>query len=373
MRIGIDAGPVVGGAGGVGTHTTQLLKAMVEQDKEKEFIAYIPTGTMHQLAAKGSWTSASNVRWVETGRWSLRWRGRMDRLDLFHGPNFKMRTQGRFGGIVTIHDLWLDRAPEYSAKMFGQRFSFARTRRTAWRARKVITVSRFSAGEISQLYGLPQERIVVIPNGVSDSFSVERDDPAMEAMRERMKISPDGYVLFVGGADPRKNHGNFLAAAARCRDVWKGLSLVLVGDPIHRFGNYRESAKAYGLERDIVCAGRVSPQELRLLYSYAQLFVFPSRYEGFGMPVLEAMACGAPTITSSTSALPEVAGGAALLVDPENPDQLAEAITQVLTREELRQDLRAKGLARVKHMTWHAAAAQTLGLYRDLCAQSVRQ
>lgn len=373
MRIGIDAGPIVGGPGGVGTHTAELLRAMLSQDKETEFLAYIPKGTINEVRKKGSWTASPNVRWVEAERWSMGWRGRTDRLDLFHGPNFKMRAQGRYGGIVTIHDMWLDRAPQYSTKVFGQRLSFQRTRRTAWRARKVITVSRFSAREIAQLYGLPQERIAVIPNGVSDSFWVERDDPAMAGMRERMKISSDGYVLFVGGADPRKNHRNFLAAAARCRDAWKGLSLVLVGDPVHRFGNYLDTAKMYELERDIVCAGRMSPHELRLLYSYAHLFVFPSRYEGFGMPVLEAMACGAPTITSTTSALPEVAGGAAVLVDPDDPDQLADAMRRVLTGQELREDLRARGLERAKQMTWDAAAAQTLALYRELCAPSAHR
>jgi glycosyltransferase involved in cell wall biosynthesis len=345
---------------------------MIAQDKETEFFAYLPPKTRDRVAAKGSWTTAPNLRWVETGRWSMRWRGRRDNLDLFHGPNFKMRTEGRFGGIVTIHDIWLDRAPQYSSKMFGQRLSRVRTTRTVHRARRVVTVSRFSAGEIAELYGLPPERIVVIPNGVSDSFWAERDEQAMDGLRQRMNVARAGYLLFVGGADPRKNHTVFLEAAARCRHVWKGLSLVLVGDPIHRFGNYLHTAKTLGLDRDVVCPGRVSPQELRLLYSYASLFVFPSLYEGFGMPVLEAMACGAPTITSNTSALPEVAGAAALLVDPSNPDQLAEAITRILTQEPLRQDLRARGFARVKEMTWHAAAVQTLALYHELCARAMQ-
>jgi glycosyltransferase involved in cell wall biosynthesis len=367
MRIGIDAAPIVGGEGGVRTHTTELLKAMVSHDKATEFFAYIPPGTADSVSRKGGWTSAPNVRWIEAGRWKVPWRARKDRLDLFHGPNFKMRAEGRCGGIVTIHDMWLDRAPEYSTKTFGQRWSFQRTRRTVWRARKVVTVSRFSAGEIAELYGLPPERIAVIPNGVSETFWPERNDAAMKELRQRIGLATDGFILFVGGADPRKNHRGFLAAAAKCREAWKGLSLVLVGDPVHKFGNYRDTAKAYELESEIVCTGRVSPDTLRLLYSYARLFVFPSRYEGFGMPVLEAMACGAPTITSTTSALPEVAGGAALLADPDNPEEMAEAMTRVLTQESLREDLRGKGFARVKEMTWHAAAVQTLNLYRDLC------
>lgn len=373
MRIGIDAAPVVGGEGGVGTHTTQLLRVMIELDSKSEFLAYIPKGTKDQIAHKGSWTAASNLRWIESGRWGLRWRGRADLLDLFHGPNFKMRTQGRFGGIVTIHDMWMDRAPQYSSKVFGQRLAFVRTKRVVWRARKVVTVSRFSASEISELYGLPSERVAVISNGVSDAFWRERNDQAMDGLRSRKGIPRTGFVLFVGGADPRKNHKNFLAAAARCREAWKGRSLVLVGASSHRFGNYQETAQAYGLEDHIVCTGQVTIQELRLLYSYADLFVFPSLYEGFGMPVLEAMACGSPTITSTTSGLPEVAGGAAVLVDPDDPDQLGDAIRRVLTGQQLREDLRARGLERAKQMTWDAPAAQTLALYRELCALSAHQ
>lgn len=370
MRIGIDAGPIVGGPGGVRTHTAELLRAMLQQDKETEFVAYIPTGTAGEVAKRGRWTAAPNLRWVETGRWSQRWRGRADGLDLFHGPNFKMRTEGRFGGVVTIHDMWLDRAPQYSTKMFGQRTSFVRSKRTAWRAKKVITVSRFSAGEIADLYGLPAERIAVIPNGVAEIFRPDRDEQAMEALRRELSIKPAGHLLFVGGADPRKNHTTFLRAVAQCRDAWEGRSVVLAGDSVHRFGNYHETAKACQLEPDIVYAGRVSADRLRLLYSFADLFVFPSRYEGFGMPVLEAMACGAPTITSNTSALPEVAGGAALLVDPDRADALAEAIREVLTQPQVRDDLRARGMERAKGMTWEAAAARTLRLYQELCGRA---
>jgi glycosyltransferase involved in cell wall biosynthesis len=284
-----------------------------------------------------------------------------------------MRTEGRCGGVVTVHDLWLDRAPHYSAKMFGQQGSFARSKRTAWRARAVITVSQFSANEIMELYGLPPDRIVVIPNGVAGCFWMDRDEAAMADVRSALKIRPGAYLLFVGGADPRKNHEAFLRAAAASRDAWQGRSLVLVGDPVHRFGSFYDTAKALKLESEVVYAGRVSADRLRLLYSFADLFVFPSRYEGFGMPVLEAMACGAPTITSNTSALPEVAGGAAMLVDPDHTDALAHAISQVLADAELRGSLRARGLKRAGQMTWDAAAGKTMALYRNLCETAVRQ
>jgi glycosyltransferase involved in cell wall biosynthesis len=367
MRIGIEVSPIIGDRGGVGWHLYYLLQALVGLNEDFELVCYVPPGTQarHDLEP---WMKDPRLAWIETGRFMMRWRGTLDRLDLFHGPNFKMRTQGRRGGIVTLHDVWLDRHPEYSTKVAGQQAAFRRTRRTARRARKVITVSRFSAHEIAAVYGLTPDLIVTIHNGVADEFRPMKDDDAMEGLRRRLHIPPGGFVLFVGGADPRKNHRTFLQAAARQEKDLGGRTLILVGDPVHRFGSYYETARACGLESTVVCPGRVPIADLKLLYTYADLFVFPSLYEGFGMPVLEAMACGAPTITSATSALPEIAGDAALLVNPTDVMALGQTIVRVLLDSVLGESLRTKGLARVKEFTWRNAAIQTLALYRELTA-----
>ncbi|MEW6247802.1 MAG: glycosyltransferase family 1 protein [Nitrospirota bacterium] len=366
MRIGIDANPIVGDRGGVGWHLYHLLRTLVELKEDVEFVCYVRPGALASLRQE-AWMADPRIRWVEAGRLWMRWRGSRDRLDLYHGPNFRLQTEGRCGGVVTIHDLWLDRHPEYSPKFFGQRLSFRRTRRTAWRARKVVTVSEFSAREIRALYGLPAERIAVIHNGVSGDFHPIRDGAAMKELRGRLGLPAGGFILFVGGADPRKNHRAFLQAAARRLDRLGNRMLVLVGDPIHRFGNYAETAKALGLEHRVVCTGRLAIEEMRLLYSHADLFVFPSLYEGFGMPVLEAMACGAPVITSNTTALPEVAGDAALLVNPGDPAELADAMVRLLDDQVLHVTLREKGFQRAKQFTWERAARQTLAVYRDAC------
>lgn len=367
MRIGIDANPILGDRGGVGWHLYHLLQGLLALNEEFELVCYVDSGSQAQRE-QDSLMKDPRLTWIETGRLTMRWRGTLDRLDLFHGPNFKMRTEGRCGGIVTVHDVWLDRHPEYSTKLLGQRAAFRRTRRTAWRARRVITVSEFSAREIEALYGLPPDRIVAIHNGVSDDFRPVRDADAMQRLRQQLQLPAGGFVLFVGGADPRKNHRTFLQAAAQQAKQLGDRTLVLVGDPVHRFGNYRETARACGIERQIVCTGRLPITDLKLLYTYADLFVFPSLYEGFGMPVLEAMACGAPTITSATSALPEIAGDAALLIDPEDAAALGHAMVRVLNNTELRDSLQQKGFARVKKFTWRSAAVQTLALYRELTA-----
>lgn len=365
MRIGIDANPVLGDRGGIGWHTYHLLRALLDLKEDIELLGYLKPGSLRD-GAPVEWESGSRLRWLEAGHIAMRWRGLLDRLDLYHGTNFKMRTVGRYGGVVTIHDLWLDRHPEYSTKPFGQRASFYRTKRTAWRARKVITVSEYSARDIELLYGLPRDRIVVIPNGVADDFRPAADASSLSDFRSRFAFPTDRFILFVGGADPRKNHRTFLRAYAQHSNRLAEYSLVLVGDPVHRFGDMAQTARACGLERRVVCTGRLSVSDLRLLYSHADVFVFPSIYEGFGIPVLEAMACGAPVITSNTTALPEVAGDAAVLVNPENTEELADAIIRVLEDSDLRATLRAMGFERARRFTWERAAQRTLAVYREI-------
>jgi glycosyltransferase involved in cell wall biosynthesis len=189
----------------------------------------------------------------------------------------------------------------------------------------------------------------------------------MTALKRRIGLTTDRFALFVGGADPRKNHRTLLEAASLIRKSLHGTTLILAGSPTHPFGSYADTAASYGMSALVLCPGRLSREDLQLLYSSADVFVFPSLYEGFGMPILEAMACGAPVITSKTTALGEVAGEAAVLIDPHDARALADAMERVLGSESLRASLKAKGLVRAKHYTWSRAAAQTLELYSSLC------
>ena len=369
MRIGIDANPMLGDCGGVGWLTYYLLRALVALKDDVEFVAYVKPGSLVNGGLE-DWPRLTQLRWVEAGLWTMRWRGTLDHLDLYHGTNFKLKTEGRYGGVVTIPDLWLDRHPQYSRKAFGQRSSFYRGRRTAWRARKVITISQHSAQDIMSLYGLPRERISVIPCGVSEEFRPSRDPGALEDLRRRIGLKSDKYILFLGGAGPRKNHATLVEAFATRAEQLKSYTLVLVGDGVHRFGSYLRTVRAHGLEAQVLCPGRLCFEDLRSLYSGAELFVFPSIYEGFGMPVLEAMACGAPVITSNTTSLPGVAGDAAILVNPFDARELGEAMVRVLSDVKLRESLRARGFERAKHFTWERTAQRTLEVYRELCAMN---
>ncbi len=216
MKIGFDANPMVGDMGGVGWHSYHLLRTMLAQQEGIDFLAYAKPGA-EQPESVGSWPGVERLEWINSSRWGMGKRGSSDQLDLYHGTNFKMQTVGRYGGVVTIHDLWLDRNPQYSKKMLGQWPSSFKTRQTAVRARKAITVSEFSARELVELYGLKREHIRVVPNGVSEDFVPRRDDQAMAELRKRIGLKGEHYVLFIGGADPRKNHQIFLEAAEMVR------------------------------------------------------------------------------------------------------------------------------------------------------------
>ncbi len=366
MKIGFDATPLIHPIGGIACYAKNLLKALLELNSGDIFLGYIPIGTSSQLP----WPTheyGKRLRWVEVNHRSLRHRRATDQLDVYHGTNFKLQTSGRYGTVLTIHDLWLDRHPEYSKKFFGQRLSFYRTKRRVQQATRVIAVSEFTAKEIQELYGVPANKISVIHHGVSKDFF---PDPGpikhFSGFREPLGIRDKPFVLFIGGANPRKNHQALFKALAHNTYLSQEYSLVVVGSTSFKKLNLEKTIHDLGLEGCVVCVEQVSPEELRMLYSRASLFVFPSRYEGFGFPVLEAMACGVPVITSRCSALPEVAGDAAILVDLEISEALEEAMVQVLQDVDLQNTLRQKGVTRAASFDWMRTAEQTLQVYHSI-------
>lgn len=365
MKVGIDAFPIVSSPGGVANYVYSLLNTFNNLKSSGECIAYIPKGCSGRAKEKLKDPTGS-IKWLEVDPYTFRWRGGLDGLDVFHGTNFKLQTRGSRGTVLTIHDLWLDRYPEFSRKLFGQRLSFYRTRKRAKEASKIIAVSSFTAAEIEQLYEVPSEKISVIHHGISSEFFPEIDEDKFSLMRVRMSFPNSPYILFVGGAGPRKNHHVLFQAFASNIFLMKNFVIIVVGNPIHKMGKVEASSEKFGISDKVFCVGMVALEELRLLYSHAALFVFPSKYEGFGFPILEAMACGVPVVTSNRSALPEIAGSAAALVNPDNSEELAHAMGQVLQDSALQASLRRKGLERIANFTWKKAATKTFELYQKL-------
>ncbi|GAB4127914.1 MAG: glycosyltransferase family 1 protein [Roseiflexaceae bacterium] len=257
--------------------------------------------------------------------------------------------------VVTIHDLGYLHFPEAHTR--NQRLLLRLT--TAWSTRvadAVIAISQATKQDLITLARVPDAKIHVIGHGVSPRFC-PADPAAMAYVRERYQIGADRYLLYVGTVQPRKNLVRLLEAFARTNI---GEQLVIVGKIGWLSGPIAKRVAELGLDQRVRFLGYVPDADLPALLSGAVAFVFPSLYEGFGMPVLEAMACGVPVLTSQTSSLPEVAGGAALLVDPTDTGQIAQQLERLSQDADLRADLRERGLVRAAQATWQQTARTTL-------------
>ncbi len=365
-RIGFDARPAHATYSGIGQYVRQLFPAMHQLNPSIKWFGFSSTKQTTQSNSLASIASLT-IKPSESG-WLPLWMGHSsESLDLFHGTNFKAPNYGQEQTVLTIHDLWLDRYPEYSKKLLGQGFSSWKTRRGAIRAEKIIAVSEFSKQEIHEVFRIPHEKIEVIYHGCSSGMFPDRDKSKWDEVRARLKLSGRPFIVFVGGAEPRKNHRVLFEAFAQCPRLSKECSLVAIGDETVREESLRQTAQTLGISENVYCPGSLSSADLRVIYSHAIVLVYPSHYEGFGIPLLEAMACGTPIITGQTTALPEVAGDAALYVNVQDPEQLATVLEQLFNDLQLQNRLRNAGFERVKRFTWERAARETLAVYEEVC------
>jgi glycosyltransferase involved in cell wall biosynthesis len=315
MRVGIDVSPLVQTRAG----TARYIQALLDRLPELEQISFGGPGRAS--------TIARDLWWYPAG---LRRRART--LDVLHCPTFRAPLRTPVPLVITILDLAVLRHPE-TFNQWTRRYSRLFVPRVAHSARLVIAISEFTKREIVELLGIPGERIRVIPLGVGQLF--RPDGPA----------AGGEYVLAVGTLEPRKNLAAAQQAARRL-----GVELRVVGD------------RGWGDVDVDGWLGRVTDERLAELYRGARCFVYPSLYEGFGLPVLEAMACGTPVVTSLDGATEETAGGAAVLVDPRDPAAIAAGIDEAGSR---RDELVRLGLERAVRFTWERMAERTSEVYRE--------
>jgi len=290
-------------------------------------------------------------------------------IDLFHSPHYVLPLLSRRPAVVTIHDCIHLLFPQYlpsRAALHYARFMLGHAVRAS---RLVFTVSEASRSDILRFYPETQpERVVVVPNAIDPALLEEPSGSEAERVRERYQIR-GRFLLYAGNIKPHKNLERLIGAFGELkRGGFDDLKLFIIGDEVTRYPSLRLAVEEAGVRQDVRFFGFVPDITLATLYRLASAFVFPSLYEGFGLPPLEAMACGTPVVTSRLSSLPEVVGDAAVLVDPYSIDDIARGLARVLEDEALRADLVVRGRARARSFSWersvraiHAGYLKALG------------
>lgn len=373
MHIGIDAHAIGAQQGGNETYIRNLITALAALDHQNQYTLYLSAAP-----AAEAWRNRYanfDVRLLPPPTplvrvpLALALELRRRPVDVLHvqytAPPF---CPAPF--VTTIHDLAFEHLPETFTRR-GKAQLRLTVRRTARHAAHILTVSEFSRQDIINTYHLPPDKITVTHNGCEAQFTPQpTSEREAETIKQKFGIARD-YLLAVGSLQPRKNLVRLLQAYAMLRTQQPGfqLQLVIVGRQLWLYKEVLREIKQQNFAADVIVTGYASDEDLPALYRSAVALVYPSLFEGFGLPPLEAMACGTPVITSNSSSLPEVVGNAALLVNPYEEADIAQAIWKLTNNTKLRTQLRQAGIQQAKQFTWHAAAEKTLAIYRAIAHQ----
>ena len=375
MHIGIDGRYIQDNFPGIGRYTYNLARALARVAPDEGFvILHNPAllNTRYDLASLARFPNVELVR-VNVPTFSLAEQYRLPfairhlPLAIFHSPYYIKPYWLPCLSVVTIYDVISKLYPQYMPSSWARLiFEFA-TRLALWSAQRVITTSQAARDDLIALYQVAPEKIAVTPLAADDRFR-PLDTGAIEPARHKYSL-PERYVLYLGINKPHKNLVGLVEAWSLVIDHWDlGFGrwpLVIAGHWDPRYPQARRKAAELGLEDNVVFLGEVAEADLPALYSRAGLFVFPSLYEGFGLPVLEAMACGTPVVCSSTSSLPEIVGEAALTFDPLDVEDMATRVEEALGNEALREEMREKGLRQAARFSWERTARETLEVYKE--------
>ena len=380
LHIGIDAHAIGARQGGNETYIRQLILALAELDQENRYSIYLaereaveewrslfarayPNFSVRRLPRPTPIVRAPVALAVELRRRPV---------DLLH-VQYTAPPFCPVPVVATIHDLAFEHHPETFTRRGSWQMKLT-VRRTARRAARVATVSEFSREDLLRTYQLPPEKVVVTYNGVEPRFQPIPEDPR-EAVSVRERWGIDGpYILALGSLQPRKNLPRLIRAygALRRRHPQINHQLVIAGRDLWLTGEIHRQVAEEPWAREIVRTGYVPDEALPALYRNADLLVYPSFFEGFGLPPIEAMACGVPVVTSHVGSLPEVCGEAAAWIDPFDEDSIERVMLEVLTSPDRRASMRAAGLEQARRFDWQQTARRTLALYREAFQSTTR-
>jgi len=377
-RIGIDYTSAARQRAGIGRYTRELVSALLALESSHRYVIFAATGGLQSpISNLQSPISSIQIRTLPiTDDWLARLWHRLrlpvpvevvtGPLDVFYSPDFVLPpTHRSTRTLLTVHDLSFLHYPEAFVPALRQYLERVVPRSIA-RADLVLADSAGARFDIVSLLGVPSSKVQVLYSGVSPRFRPEVESGERERLQARYGLGERPYVLSVGTLQPRKNYVRLMRAFASLKPavLAPGTQLLIAGGQGWLYQEILAEAEKHGDWVRIL--GFVDDADLPALYRHAALFAFPSLYEGFGLPVLEAMACGVPVVCSNASSLPEVAGDAALLVDPLDTDGLAAAIARALADGDLREGMIARGLAQAARFTWKQAARQLLGVLNTL-------
>jgi glycosyltransferase involved in cell wall biosynthesis len=367
VRIGIDARKLHDF--GIGTYIRNLLRELARLDHTTEFVLLCRPDDVAAIRALGE-----NFRPVveKAGNYSITEQFkiplalRRERVTLFHAPHYVLPRLVHCRSVVTIHDCIHLMFPQYLPNRAALTYARTSMATAAARATRILTVSESSKTDIMRFFGTDASKVDVIYNAFDERFGIEPLEEDVVRVRERYQLH-DEFVLYAGNVKPHKNLERLIDAfhLVRSRGL-DHLKLVMIGDDISKYASLRRAVHKYQLHKYVRFLGYLPEETLAVMYRLAGVFVFPSLYEGFGLPPLEAMASGTPVVTSNVSSLPEVAGDAAQLVDPYDPQAIADGIYQVLTDIDLRRSLRRKGLARARQFSWAQSVRRVREIYGEV-------
>lgn len=370
MKIGVDARGAIWYRGtGIGTYTYQLVKNLHMLDQNHEYRFFWPGDEYKNLDPSvdevfNSIERSKDKFWEEV---HIPMSVEQEQIDLFHVPQNGIGLPTKKGclNVVTVHDLIPYIYPETVGRGYLKIFLHEMPR-IMEQSDLVITVSEHSKRDIQRIFQLPDEKVVVTYEAPESVYQPIDKTAAQAYVKEKFGID-SRYLLYIGGFSPRKNVKGLINAFYEVQhDIPADYKLVLVGKEARDYDDTAMLVEALRLQDKVVFTGFAPVLELPYLYSAADLFIYPSFYEGFGLPPLEAMACGTPTITSNTSSIPEVTGQAALLINPHDMYDLAGQIVKVLNDESLQHKMRQDGLAQSAQFTWKRCAEETLAAYQKL-------
>jgi glycosyltransferase involved in cell wall biosynthesis len=380
MRIAIDYSAAVNQRAGVGRLVRNQVLALADVDRANDYTlvyARPNDGAITQFPVAVNFTRRE-VRLRE--RWlAILWHRAKIPLpvewllggpvDVFHSPDFVLPPLRSARGILTVHDLAFLMRPECADARL-RTYLEEVVPRSVRRADYIIADSENTRNDLVVLLGVPPSLVSVVPGGVEGRFAPVTDPALLAEARQRLGVGDAPFVLAVGLLEPRKNLNRLMDAFAviKGRGAPLELKLVLAGGRGWLVDGILAHHEASPVRDEILLPGFVPDELLPAIYSAATVFAFPSLYEGFGLPLLEAMACGTPVVASRASCLPEVAEGAALLVEPSSIESLATALEQALSDHALRTDLRRRGRQRAAQYTWRRAAERLLGVYEKVAA-----